>query len=82
VSFNYAGESIRLRDGTELVGIVGSETAGEIALRLPGGITTRHAKAEIASRAPLDVSLMPDGLERSLTEQELVDLVEYMTTLR
>jgi putative heme-binding domain-containing protein len=82
VSFNYAGESIRLRDGTEVVGIVGSETDAEIALRLPGGITSRYRKAEIASREPLQVSLMPDGLERALTRQELVDLVEYLTTLR
>jgi putative heme-binding domain-containing protein len=82
VSFNYAGETIRLRNGTELVGIVGSETETEIAVRLPGGVTSRYAKSEVVSRQPLEVSLMPDGLERALTEQELVDLVAYLGTLR
>src|SRR5690606_31077714 len=82
ISFNYVGESLRLRDGTEVTGIVGSETETELTLRLPGGISTRYARGEVAARQRLDVSLMPDGLERAMTEQELVDLVEYMVSLR
>ena len=82
ISFNHAGYAVRLRDGSEVVGIVNSETETELTLRLPGGVTSRYPRAQVASRAELDVSLMPDGLERAMTEQELVDLVEYLGTLR
>jgi putative heme-binding domain-containing protein len=82
ISFNYAGYVVKLRDGTEMVGIISSDTETELALRLPGGISTRYRKEEVASRTPMDVSLMPPGLERALTEQELVDLVEYLASLR
>lgn len=82
ISFNYAGESIRLDDGTVVTGIVSSETASEITLRLPGGISTRYETARVASRTPLEVSLMPEGLAQTMTEQELVDVVEYMASLR
>ena len=82
ISFNYVGETIGLRDGTEVTGIVGSETESELVLRFAGGISTRYDKSEIVSRSRLDVSLMPDGLERTMTEQELIDLVEYMSSLR
>ena len=82
ISFNYAGETLRLRDGTAVTGIVGSETETELVLRLPGGISTRYDRAEVVDRVRLDSSLMPDGLERALTEQELIDVVEYMASLR
>ena len=51
-------------------------------LRLPGGISSRYERARVADRTRLDVSLMPDGLEQALTEQELIDVVEYMASLR
>lgn len=82
ISFGYEGYVINMKDGSQAVGIVESETTGELVLRLPGGIATRYRKPEILSRARLDTSLMPSGLERALTEQELIDLVEYLATLR
>lgn len=82
ISFNYAGETLRLADGTEVTGIVGSETESELVLRLPGGISSRYERARVTGRTRLDVSLMPDGLEQALTEQELIDVVEYMASLR
>lgn len=82
ISFDYTGYVIRRKDGTEVVGIISSETESELTLRLPGGVTTRYAKSEIVSRRPLDGSLMPDGMERGMTEQELVDLVEYLASLK
>lgn len=82
ISFNYAGETLRLADGTEVTGIVGSETESELVLRLPGGISSRYERSRVTDRTRLDVSLMPDGLEQALTEQELIDVVEYMASLR
>ena len=36
----------------------------------------------IFSKDKIDGSLMPEGLIASITEEELVDLVEYLMTLK
>ena len=78
------GESanIRTRDGQRLMGYIASETDSEVVLKMAGGIERRIAKNTIAERARMDVSLMPQGLERGMTEAELVHLVEYLSSLR
>ena len=82
ISFGYEGYLVRLKDGSQAVGYIASETEDAIELRMAGGMTSRYAKSEIASRTQLDRSLMPDGLYQAMTEQDLVDLVQYLTTLR
>jgi hypothetical protein len=39
-------------------------------------------KEKIQSRTKLESSLMPSNLQATMTEQELVDLVEYLITLK
>ena len=38
----------------------------------------RMARKDIEELSPASVSLMPDGLERTLNRQELRDLVEFL----
>ena len=73
---------MRTRDGQQLVGMIGSETDDEIVMRLIGGIQRRVPKSTITERKRMDASLMPPGLERTMTEADLVHLVEYLSTLR
>ena len=82
ISFGYEGYIIKLKDGAQVVGYVASETEDEIQVRMAGGITNRYQKSEIESRTELDTSLMPEGLYQAMTEQDLVDLVQYLTTLK
>jgi putative membrane-bound dehydrogenase-like protein len=82
ISFGYEGDVLQLRDGSEAVGIVASETADELVLRRPGGVATTYRKSEVAGRTRLESSLMPHGLASAMTEQQLVDLVEYLGTLK
>ena len=82
VAFGYEGYDIRTRDGQRLMGYIASETDTEIVVKMAGGIERRIPKASIAERTRMDVSLMPQGLERGMTEAELVHLVEYLSTLR
>ena len=76
------GWILKLKDGNELLGLIASETADEVALKIMGGIVVKYPKSQIVSRAKQDQSLMTPGLYLSMTEQELVDLVEYLTTLK
>jgi putative membrane-bound dehydrogenase-like protein len=82
IAFGYEGTVLKLKDGSEAAGIVSSETASELELKRPGGLTTRYQKSEIASRSHIDRSPMPEGLAGTMTEQELVNLVEYLSTLK
>jgi putative membrane-bound dehydrogenase-like protein len=82
VSFNYEGWTLRLRSGDEAVGIITSETDTTVSIKSAGAIVTEHSKKDILERRKLPASLMPVGLQQSMTIEELVDLVEYLSTLK
>lgn len=82
ISFGYEGVALVLKDGTETAGIVQSETQSKLILLTPGGYTTAYAKSDIESREQLERSLMPENLQASMDRQELVDLVEYLSSLK
>jgi putative heme-binding domain-containing protein len=82
ISFGFEGSIVSLKDGDDLDGIVTSETATEITLRRAGGINTAIKKSDIKERRPMKLSIMPEGLVGNMTQQELVDLVEYLSTLK
>jgi putative heme-binding domain-containing protein len=81
ISFGYEGWTIRTRDGQQLVGMISSETDDEVTMKLIGGIQRRVPKNTIVERKRMDTSLMPHGLERTMSENDLVNLVEYLSTL-
>jgi hypothetical protein len=39
-------------------------------------------KSDVAKREKMKVSLMPEGLHLAMSEKELVDLVEFLSSLR
>jgi putative heme-binding domain-containing protein len=82
ISFGYETWQIVLKNGDDVTGLVASETADELAVKAAGGTVTRYKKSDIASRAQLKTSLMPSNLQQTMTGQELVDLVEYLVTLK
>jgi putative heme-binding domain-containing protein len=82
ISFGYEGWTVRTRDGQTLVGMLSSETDDELTMKLIGGIQRKVPKSTIAERKRMDASLMPHGLERTMSEADLVNLVEYLSTLK
>jgi putative heme-binding domain-containing protein len=82
ISFGFEAFNLVLRNGDEAYGLIASETADELALKAVGGIVTRFKKSEIISRQASKLSMMPAGLEAAMTSQELVDLVEYLSSLK
>jgi putative heme-binding domain-containing protein len=59
-----------------------SDTADEITLKTQNGITSKYKKADISSRTQMKTSIMPAGLQLTMSQQDLVDLVEYLSTLK
>ena len=82
INFGYEGYSIRLKDGSELQGIIESRTASELALRFIGGMRRTVPMAQVNDIRELPESLMTANLYQQLSEQELVDLVEFLAGLK
>ena len=82
ISFGYEGWEVKLDDGTTWIGMIASETDTELSLKVPGGIIQKCAKSAIASRTKLKDSLMTPNLHAVIPADDLVNLVEYLTTLR
>ncbi|HEX3134424.1 MAG TPA: c-type cytochrome [Planctomycetota bacterium] len=82
IEHNYATTSVTLKDGNSALGIQVSETEDDLALKAIGGIVTKYKKADIAQKSTLKTSSMPAGLQAAMTQQELVDLVEFLSSLK
>ena len=82
ISFGYEGFNVKTKSGSTLVGYIISDSDDELVMKVPGGVSVTTKKSEIFSKDKIDGSLMPEGLIASITEEELVDLVEYLMTLK
>jgi putative heme-binding domain-containing protein len=82
ISFGFEGWEVTMKDGTVWTGMIASETDAEVSLKVPGGILQKCAKGEITGRKKLAVSLMTPKLGTVIPEADLVDLVEYLGSLK
>lgn len=82
ISFGFEGFEVKTTKGDSYIGMIASETDDELALKVPGGVIVKTPKADVASKTKLPISLMTPGLARAVTEQEFVDLVEYLSSLK
>ncbi len=82
IAFGYEGWQIDLKSGDQAYGIVASETADELVVKDPRAVSTRIKKADIINRRQLKTSIMPAGLQQNMSTQDLVDLVEYLSSLK
>jgi putative heme-binding domain-containing protein len=82
VAFGYEQWHVELKNGDEVFGLITSDSADEITLKAQTGISTKFKKSDIAKRTQLKDSIMPQGLQLGMSAQELVDLVEYLSSLK
>jgi putative heme-binding domain-containing protein len=78
VDTKYLNHRIQTNNGDIYVGIVEQETDTEISLRMIGGQSVQIPKKEVASFASLGQSLMPEGLEGGMNEQDMADLLAFL----
>ncbi|MEX2216353.1 MAG: c-type cytochrome [Phycisphaeraceae bacterium] len=82
IEHNYSGTRLQTDEGDDIVGIIVSETDSDVQVKIPGGIIRKYAKSSIFERTAVKTSLMPVGLQLAMTEQDLVDLVAWLSTLK
>ncbi len=80
VAPNFLSYAIETKEGESLSGVLASENANSVTLRMAGGAESVIARANIASLQSQGRSLMPEGLEEGLKPQDLADLLEYIVT--
>lgn len=80
ISFGYEGYKLKLKDGTEVEGMILSKTENDVNIKQIGSTNpTAFKRADIVSMEENEESLMP---KFPLQKQEMVDLVEYLRTLK
>jgi putative membrane-bound dehydrogenase-like protein len=79
---NFNVYNVVTRQGRTFSGIIASESANSITLR------RAEAKQDVILRSNIDeltstgVSLMPEGLEKDLTRQELADVIRFIKSIQ
>jgi putative heme-binding domain-containing protein len=74
----YTCYNVETRDGTSYAGILGSETPKTITLKMPQGLDQEIPRSTIASMKTSRLSLMPQELEKTMTRQDLADLLAFL----
>src|SRR5262249_54923555 len=82
IGYNFRSVVAALDDGRVITGLPVEETADRLVLKTAAGERVAIASRSIEDRRISDVSLMPEGLAQALTDDELVDLLAYLGTLR
>jgi len=78
----YETVIVETTSGEEFQGVLKQSTAAGVQLMGADGKLVSVAAADIKARRGSSVSLMPEGLQASLSVEEFTDLIEYLTTLR
>ena len=78
IESSYALHIANTTDGRSLAGVVASETAGSISLLNAGGLSETVMRGELEGLSNTGSSLMPAGLEASLDNQSMADLLAFL----
>jgi putative heme-binding domain-containing protein len=82
IDSNYIGYQVLLADGTIATGLLAAETSTSITLKQPGGKVLTLARDEIEQLKASGVSLMPEGLEKNIPQQDMADLLSFIKNWR
>jgi putative heme-binding domain-containing protein len=78
----YETYIVETKSGAEYQGVLKQATDAGLQLMGADGRLVSIATADIKERRGSSVSLMPEGLQASLTVQEFTDLIDYLTSLK
>ncbi len=72
---------LTLADGRVLSGLLQTETANTLVLRLPDGMPVTVQRTNVESLFSTGLSYMPEGLEKQLDIKAMADLLSYLDSL-
>lgn len=78
IAGDFRAYTLITRDGQVLTGLVQSETSGGVTMARGEGVQDMVLRDQIEELRSTGKSLMPDGLEQTLSEDNLVDLLAFL----
>ena len=75
-------EPVALDSGNVLTGVLVSEDKETVTIKSDDGIARTFKRDEIEQMKKSELSLMPADLQKKMTTQDLVNVVEYLMTLK
>ncbi len=74
----YQAVDVRTADGRVLTGLIAEDSPQRLVLKLQGGKTETIARDDVEETHLSKLSLMPEGVEKQLKPEELVDLFAFL----
>ena len=75
---DYASYLVETTQGFVMTGIIVAETSNAITLRGEGGVEHVILRDTIENIGAMNASLMPEGLEKEMTFQDMADLIHFL----
>lgn len=82
ISHSFEAYSARTSDGEIVTGLLVSDTPQAVTIKDAKGIERTIPRGDLEEFKKQEKSLMPENLQETMSEQGLVDLVEFLMTLK
>ena len=82
IAFGYEAHVFELNTGDDAFGLIVRETPDQLSVRDIDGRVTTFARSAVVTRKQLSTSIMPSDLQRTMTCQDLVDLISFLAAQR
>jgi putative heme-binding domain-containing protein len=79
IAVQYDLWTIHMKNGDKHSGIIQGETPTTVQLAPSAGLSKTLARADIARMDMGKTSAMPEGLEATITKQQMADLLAFLT---
>ena len=82
ISHNFELWTVVMASGTTVNGMLTSNTDEEIRIKGDDALVRTFKKSDVEELVKQKISMMPADLQKTMTTQELADVVEYMQSLK
>lgn len=82
IDANYIEYQVTLKNGRSLNGIIVTETGGSVTLKRAENVTETVLRQDVDEIQSTGKSLMPEGLEKTISVAEMTDLVSFLKNWR
>jgi len=82
ISHNFEAYAARTDEDEVIIGLMVSDTPASVTIRDAKGIERTIQRKNLEEIKKQEKSLMPENLQETMSEQGLVDLVEYLVSLK
>jgi putative membrane-bound dehydrogenase-like protein len=82
ISHNYETWAVATKDGNVFTGVLTTQSPDSVSLKNAEGLVREIKRSDIDELKKQSVSLMPADLQKTMTAEELIDVIEYLQTLK